>query len=77
MGAPAFLDSTRRPDTWSLCSWVRRMADSWWGFTPNSASPAVMRLAEMPASSRMWVSPQETRAALPSEPLARVVKVSK
>ena len=35
-----------------------------------------MRLAEMPASSRMWVPPQETSAALPSEPLARVEKLA-
>ena len=53
------------------------MADSWWGAVPSAFSPAVICLAEIPASSRMWVSPQDTRAALPVELLARVVKVSK
>ena len=53
------------------------MADSWRGLIPRAASPAVIRFAEIPASSKIWVSPQDARAALPSEPLARVVKVNK
>ena len=77
MGTRTFLVSTARPLMWSWCSWVTRMAVSFSGGTPSALRPVVMRRAETPASSRIWVSPQDTSAALPLDPLARVVTVSK
>ena len=76
MGAFTFLVSTVRPLIWSEWSWVIKMPDSSSGSMPSSRSPVVMRRAEMPASSKTWVAPQEMTAALPLEPLAKVVNLS-
>lgn len=40
-------------------------------------NPIAMRRQEMPASRRRCVSPQESNAAFPEEPLARVYTVAK
>ena len=72
IGAPVCLLSTRRPAVWSLWVWVMKMADSSGAGRPKDFRAFSMRRAEMPASTRICSPSAQTRAALPSEPLARV-----
>ena len=70
------LTSVASPETWSECSWVSRTPDRSRGDSPSSRRAAVMRRAEMPASSRTWVPSPLTSRLLPSEPLASICTVS-
>ncbi len=54
-----------------------RTPDSSAGVRPSSASAAVMRRQEIPASTSRHTPSRSTSAALPEEPLAMVCKMVK
>lgn len=77
MGQAVFFKSVPIPEIWSEWVWVIKIASSSAEDNSSAFSAAVMRRQEMPASIRNEAPSQESRAALPEEPLARVCTVVK
>ena len=70
-GIDRWRNNTSTPCAWSLCSWVIKIASSCSGDTPSAFMRRTSCLALKPASTRIWVEPQRTSAALPLLPLPR------
>ena len=68
--------SVPSPAVWSLCSWVSSTPSTSQGDSSSSRSPAVMRLAEIPASTSRCTPPPLTSRQFPSEPLANICTVN-
>jgi len=73
MGMASFLAMAGRPATWSVCSWVMRMAVMDPGAT-SEGSRLKVSFELRPASMRTRVRPVETSAELPALELARTVR---
>ena len=76
-GQVVFFRRVFSPEIWSEWVWVIRIAVRSAGVNPSSFRAAVIRRQEIPASISRWVSPQESTAAFPEEPLASVCTVVK
>ena len=76
-GQAVFFRRVFSPEIWSEWVWVIRIAVRSAGVSPSSFRAAVIRRQEIPASISRWVSPQESTAAFPEEPLASVCTVVK